>query len=347
MKAESDFGRLIERLSEPGGYFDSDNLVSNEASYLHVLGTMKKRNVTGGAYIGVGPEQSFSYIAQVRPRIAFIVDIRRDNLLHHLLFKSLFSIARNRIEYLCLLFGKPFPEDSKQWKQRSVQQLVEYLEKTPSRRETLEATSAEIQTKVKSFGVSLTAAELETINRVHTQFFNGGLDLRFTSRNRPSRSYYPTYRDLLLEKDLTGRQANYLANEDDFQFIKSLEKKNLIIPVVGDLAGEHALVAIGRLLTERNERLSTFYASNVEFYLMRDGSFDRFAQNLRGLPRNEQSVIIRSLFSGTYGYAHPQSVPGYFSTQILQTIDSLIKEHAGGGYQTYSDLVSKHSLDLR
>ena len=346
-KAESDFGRLIERLSEPGGYFDSDNLVSNEASYLHVLGTMKKRNITGGAYIGVGPEQNFSYIAQVRPRIAFIVDIRRDNLLHHLLFKSLFSIARNRVEYLCLLFGKPFPEDSKQWKQRSVQQVVEYLEKTPSRRETLEATSAEIKTKVKSFGVSLTAAELETINRVHTQFFNGGLDLRFTSRNRPSRSYYPTYRDLLLEKDLAGRQANYLANEDDFQFIKSLEKKNLIIPVVGDLSGEHALVAIGRLLTERNERLSAFYASNVEFYLMRDGSFDRFAQNLRSLPRERESVIIRSLFSGTYGYAHPQSVPGYFSTQILQTIDSLIKEHMSGGYQTYSDLVGKHALDLR
>ena len=347
VKAESDFGRLIERLSEPGGYFDSDNLVSNEASYLHVLGMMKKMNITGGAYIGVGPDQNFSYIAQVRPRVAFIVDIRRDNLLHHLLFKSLFALSRNRIEYLCLLFGKPFPEDSKHWKQRSVQQLVEYLEKTPARRETFDAASTAIGAKVKSFGVALSAAELETINRIHTQFFNGCLDLRFTSRNRPSRSYYPTYRDLLLEKDLTGRQANYLANEDDFQFVKSLEKKNLIIPVVGDLAGEHALVSIGRFLSERGERLSAFYVSNVEFYLMRDGSFDRFAQNLRSLPRTEQSVIIRSLFSGTYGYAHPQSVPGYFSTQLLQTIDSLIKEQASGGYQTYSDLVSKHALDLR
>lgn len=347
MKAESDFGRLIERLSEPGGYFDSDNLVSNEASYLHVLGAMKKKNVTGGAYIGVGPEQNFSYIAQVRPRIAFIVDIRRDNLLSHMFFKSLFALSRNRIEYLCLLFGKPFPEDSKQWKLRSAQQLTEYLEKTPARRETFDAAGAAIQAKVKSFGVSLTTAELETINRIHTHFFNGGIELRFTSRNRPSRSYYPTYRDLMLEKDLTGRQASYLANEDDFQFVKTMEKKNLIIPVVGDLAGEHAMAAVGRLLTERGERLSAFYASNVEFYLMRDGSFDRFAQNLRALPRHEQSVIIRSLFSGTYGYAHPQSVPGYFSTQLLQTIDSFIKEHASGGYQTYSDLMGKHALDLR
>lgn len=345
--AGSDFARLIERLSEPGGYFDSDNLVSNEASYLHVLGTMKKRNITGGAYIGVGPDQNFSYIAQVRPRIAFIIDVRRDNLLHHLLFKSLFTLARNRVEYLCLLFGKPFPEDSKEWKQRSVQQLIEYLEKTPAKRETFDTAGTAIQAKVNSFGVPLTTAELETIKRIRTHFFTGGLDLRFTSRNRPSRSYYPTYRDLVLEKDLTGRQANYLASEDDFQFIKSLQKKNLIIPVVGDLAGEHALVAIGRLLAERGERLSAFYASNVEFYLMRDGSFDRFAKNLSTLPRSEQSVIIRSLFSGTYGYSHPQSVPGYFSTQLLQPIDTLIKEHAAGGYQSYSDVVSKHALDLR
>src|ERR1041384_7917433 len=82
--ADAEFPRLIQRLSEPGGYFDSDNLISNESSYLHVLGKMRKMNVTGGAFIGVGPDQSFSYIAQTRPRIAFMIDIRRDNLLQHL-----------------------------------------------------------------------------------------------------------------------------------------------------------------------------------------------------------------------------------------------------------------------
>src|SRR5215204_4388412 len=67
--AATEFGRLIERLSEPGGYFDTDNLISNEASYLHVLGRLRKLQTSGGAYIGVGPDQNFSYMAQIRPRI--------------------------------------------------------------------------------------------------------------------------------------------------------------------------------------------------------------------------------------------------------------------------------------
>jgi hypothetical protein len=46
---DSAFGRLVARLSEGGGFFDSDNLISNETSYLHVLGAMQARGVTGGA----------------------------------------------------------------------------------------------------------------------------------------------------------------------------------------------------------------------------------------------------------------------------------------------------------
>src|SRR5262245_54947346 len=109
------FGQLVDKFSESNGYFDSDNLISDETSYLHVMGKMRQMKVSGGAYIGVGPDQSFSYIAQIRPDIVFITDIRRDNLLQHLLFKSLFALSRNRLEYLCLLFGRPVPSDLKSW----------------------------------------------------------------------------------------------------------------------------------------------------------------------------------------------------------------------------------------
>ena len=56
------FAQIVGKFSEPNGYFDSDNLISNEASYLHVMGKMRQMKVSGGAYIGVGPDQSFSYI---------------------------------------------------------------------------------------------------------------------------------------------------------------------------------------------------------------------------------------------------------------------------------------------
>jgi len=345
--SNADFAKLIDRLSESGGYFDTDNLISNEASYLHVLGKLKKMGLRGGAYIGVGPDQNFSYIAQLRPQIVYIIDIRRDNLLEHLFFKALFAGARNRVEYLCLLFGKPAPEALGSWDAKSIQQIVEYIDRTPSRRNQFDGTRAAVAQRIKSIGLTLTEADYTTIARIHEAFFSAGLDLRFTSRNRPARQYYPTYRDLLVEHDLTGRQASYLADEGDFQFLKSLEARNLIVPVVGNFAGERALSAIGRDVAERGLRVSAFYASNVEFYLMREGGFDRFIENMKHLPYDERSLIIRSYFSGAFGYAHPQSVPGYFSTQLLQTIESLIKEHSSGGYESYSDLVTKHLLDLR
>ncbi len=341
------FGQLIEKFSESNGYFDTDNLISNEASYLHVLGKMRQMKISGGAYIGVGPDQSFSYIAQIRPDIAFIVDIRRDNLLQHFLFKSLFTLSRNRLEYLCLLFGKPAPADLKAWDSRNIQEVVAYLDKTPSKREFFEATKASIQTKARGLGLKLEQSELETIGRIHSAFYEAGLDLKFTSRNRAPRYYYPSYRDLLLEKDLTGKQSNYLASEEDFRFLKSLAERNLIIPVVGNLAGDHALKSIAQYLAERGERVSGFYTSNVEFYLMRGDDFDRFADNVKTLPRDDKSVIIRSYFNGTWGYPHPQSVTGYYSTQLLQTIDSFVKEYASGGYRSYTDVISKHVLELK
>src|SRR5207253_638408 len=69
--APSTFAADIERLSEPEGTFDTDNLISNERAYLEVIPTLASRGVSGGAYIGVGPDQNFSYIARIRPEVAY------------------------------------------------------------------------------------------------------------------------------------------------------------------------------------------------------------------------------------------------------------------------------------
>jgi hypothetical protein len=347
VEGDSAFSTLVASLSEPGGYFDSDNLVSNELSYQHVLGAMRRLKVTGGAYIGVGPDQNFTYIAQVRPKIAYMIDLRRDNLLHHLLYKALFEMSRNRAEYLGLLLARPVPRDVARWDRRTVQQLVAHFDSLPMRRELFDSTRSAIALKVTSYGIPLDAVDLETIARIHGRFAGAGLDLQYESLNRPSRRNYPTFRDLILERDLEGSQGNYFASEDDFQFLKALHARNMIVPVVGNLAGPHALRAIGRDIAARGERVSALYVSNVEFYLMREGGFDAFAENVATLPRNDRSVIIRSYFNGPYSYGHPQWVPGYFSTQILQTVESLVLEYSNGGYPTYLDLVTKHSLPLR
>ena len=83
-----EFGQLLNSLSEPEGYFDSDNFVSNEAAYLRVFPALKRLGVRGGVYVGVGPDQNYSYIADIQPRLAIIIDIRRQNALQHLYYKA-------------------------------------------------------------------------------------------------------------------------------------------------------------------------------------------------------------------------------------------------------------------
>jgi hypothetical protein len=216
------FAALSARLSETGGYFDSDNLISNETSYQHVLGKIRENQVQGGVYIGVGPDQNFTYIARIRPRVAIITDIRRDNLLQHLLFKSLFDRARNRVEYLCLFFGKPFPK-TRGWESRGVREIVEYIDNTASDSKLFDKTQKMLLQDIQKFGIMLSETDLETVGRIHRAFYSAGLEIRYSSYHRPPRSIYPTYRDLLLERDLDGNLSNYFNSEDDFQFLKKMQ----------------------------------------------------------------------------------------------------------------------------
>src|SRR5437762_3594663 len=48
-------------------------------------------------------------IAAIRPVVAFIVDIRRQNLLQHLLYKAIIELSHDRAEFLSRLFSLPRP----------------------------------------------------------------------------------------------------------------------------------------------------------------------------------------------------------------------------------------------
>ncbi|PYR30766.1 MAG: hypothetical protein DMF92_07560 [Acidobacteria bacterium] len=327
---QASFASRIQQLSEPEGQFDTDNLISNEQSYLDVIPALKAAGADGGAYIGVGPDQNFSYIAALRPAIAFIVDVRRDNVLLHLLFKALFAQARNRAEYLSLLTARPAPDGPggiDAWRDAKLERIVAYIDETKAAAASLPRLHARVGETIGRFGVPLSAADRTTIERFHSRFIEAGLSLKFETRGRAPRDFYPTYRDLLLGTDQGGHQWNYLASEHDFQFVKSLEANDLVVPVVGDLSGPHAIAAIGALMAARGERLSAFYASNVENYLFRDGHFQRFAENLRRLPRDSHSVIIRSMF----GMAS--------SSSSVQPVDEMLAKLSSGRYPTYQDLV--------
>lgn len=335
----AEFARLVGEFSEPGGFFDTDNLISNETSYLHVIDELETRGLKGGAYVGVGPGQNFSYIAQIDPEIAYIIDIRADNLLQHLIYKALFHQSDNRAEFVSLLLGLPLdgiPEGTENW---SVDQLVDFIDGRFATR----ASIAEARDKVDSFidrlGIPLVDTQRETIDRFHRTFIRAGLSLRFTTFGRAPQPYYPTLRQLFEATDLQGDRESYLASEESFRVVKTLQEAGRLIPVVGNFAGDHALGAVAADIRSRGLQLSAFYTSNVEFYLMEDGSFGRFASNLEVFPVDSSSVFIRSVFGSTSRFRHPGRQPGFASTQLVQSISDFQEAWGARRLRDYIDLV--------
>jgi len=336
----STFAALIAKLSEPGGDFGGDNLISNEQSYLRVMPALSRAGVTGGAYVGVGPDQNLSYIAQVRPAVAFIIDIRRDNLLLHLLFKALFATSPTRIEYLSALTGRAPPAHPETWADAGIDRLVKYIDETPAMGAASQsALRSRIDAAVHATGVDLSAGDLARIIMFHRSFIDAGLSLVFQARGRPPADYYPSLRMLLGETDGAGHQSSFLAVEAGYQFVRNLEQRDLIVPVVGDVSGPRAMAAIAAEMTARGTPLSAFYISNVEQYLYQDGRFPAFVENLKRFPRNERSMMIRSIFPSGYRGFLPQSTPDSYSTSLTQGVDVMLKDLAAGRYRSYADLV--------
>ena len=351
--ADSTFVRLVDRLSEPGGYFDTDNLISNEDSYLHPLGVLREVGVEGGVYLGVGPDQNFAYMAEVRPRMAFLIDVRRDNLLQHLWFKALFTLAETRGDYLALMFGRegasneaggegaggvrdgPILAEAPGEVADSPRALLAELAALRVAPDTARDIRERVRRTVASFGVPLSEDDLEMVDFIHRSFVVAGPELKFTSFGRGADWRYPSYRDLILSTDLEGRAGHYLADAADYAFLRRMQLENRVVPVVGDLAGPHAVRAIGDEVRAMGEVVSAFYTSNVEFYLFGDGTYGDFARNTLTLPRNSTSVLIRSFFRG----AHPLRRPGFLSTQLVQRMDRFAELWESGEIRSYGQLV--------
>jgi len=103
------YWKMVVDFSEPDGFFRSDNFISNETTFQEVIPELKKRVSQNGVYLGVGPDQNFTYIAALRPRMAFIVDIRRQNLILHLMYKAIIEMSDDRADFMSRLFSRPRP----------------------------------------------------------------------------------------------------------------------------------------------------------------------------------------------------------------------------------------------
>ncbi len=341
---DEEFQSLSLKLSERPGFFGTDNLVSNETSYLHVNEEIRNNAKPGEAYVGVGPGQNFTYIGIARPSIAFVLDIRRDNLMHHLYYKSLFLLSRDRWEFLSQLFGKPMPEGSPQPSHATAMDLVLFFGALPADGDfalkTFEASWQLLQSRYPE--LALSTDRIKILN-IANRFFQDGLEVRYEIPGRPMLSFFPTFAELMLETDLKGKRGHYLESEEAFQFVKALQEANGIIPVVGNFAGTDALSAIAEQIRTRGLTVSVFYLSNVEFYLFRSHTYHRFVNNVRKLPISRNSILIRSYFNNWFGTwrTHPHAVASYFSTSLAQYISRFLEMDAARPYTHYWEMVTR------
>jgi hypothetical protein len=347
--SDSEFWNLVTEFSEPGGYFRSDNFVSNESAFQRVIPALKKQVTPGGVYLGVGPEQNFTYVAALQPKVAFIIDIRRQNMLLHLMYKALFELSNSRLEFVSKLFARRVPIGMS--KALTPEQLFEELEKTTAdpdfARGNVEAILHHLRER---HHFQLSQEEAKVIEFVYNAFVSGGPEIRYSFPNQYAWRRFPSYAELMLETDGAGENGgenhSYLASEENFQILKKIELENRLVPIVGDFAGDKALRSVGRYLREHHATVAGFYASNVEFYLFQTDDWRKFFNTLSGLPVNGDSVLIRSYFNN-YALQFPNP-PGWLysspqSYTLLDSVPGLVTAFAEGGIHSYFDVIRRSS----
>jgi hypothetical protein len=291
--SDQQFWKLVVDASEPGGYFrsqDITNLTSNELGFQLVIPDLLRRATRGHVYLGVGPEQNFTYMAALRPRMAIIFDIRRGNLDMQLLYKAIFELSADRADFVAMLFARPRPEGV--GPAHTAAELFRALDQmAPSEALYRQYLAAIEQRLIRTHGFALRPADLAGIRSIYQTFHYNGVAIR----------PYPTYEDLMTATDGEGTAHGFLASDEAFAFLKDLQSRNLVVPVVGDFAGPKAIRAIGMYLRGAGATVGAFYLSNVEQYLD-TAKWDAFCRNVRTLPLDDSSTFIRSSNAGGFGF---------------------------------------------
>lgn len=341
--ADTTFWRMMHELSEPNGTFRSDNLLSNENSFQWVVPTLQKMARADGVYLGVAPEQNFTFIAALKPKVAFIIDIRRGNLLAHLMYKALFETSPNRAEFAFRLFGRVKPALLSPGV--GVEELMATIATTPIDTAFARRTLIGIKDHLtKTHGFPLSAEDLDYIDYVYQSFAGVGPGIRYNMRGGGyggggGRSFggMPNYADLMTETDSLGVQRSYLANDENYRVIKDMQERNVIIPFTGDFAGPKALRAFGNYVRDNKATVAAIYVSNVEQYLWQDpNNWRLYYENVATLPTDSTTMFIRS---ATQGYMRQQSMNSR-QNELLCSVQNHLAAFKRGELRTYYDVFS-------
>lgn len=297
---DQEFWKLSSDFSEADGFFRSDNLLSNEIWMQRVIPELLSNIKTPSVYMGVGPEQNFTYITSLKPKMVFIVDVRRGNLDLQLMYKAVFELSADRADFVGRLFSKKRP-DGLTRSSSAMDIFTAYRGVESSDVLYKENLKAIDDLLVAKHHFALSEGDRQGVEYVYHAFYNFGPQLNYSSTGGFGGRYQPNYADLMVATDEAGVARSFLTNDENFQFMKTLEAKNLLVPVVGNFSGPKAIRAVGDYIRMKGATVSAFYLSNVEQYLYQDRIWNAFCRNVASLPLEPSSTFIRSVRGGGQG----------------------------------------------
>jgi hypothetical protein len=270
-----------------------------------------------------------------RPVIAFIIDIRRQNLLQHLLYKAVIELSRDRAEFLSRLFSVPRPPGLDSLS--SPQALIDGYGHAKPTDALYQTNLREVEERLgQRHHFMLSSEDLAGLEYVYRSFFREGLDIHYSIPNQP-RLRFPTYGELIQQTDGLGQPRGYLATEANFRVLKDFEERNLIVPVVGNFAGDAALPAVAQYLRQHAVTVRVFYLSNVEQYLFDQlQSYKQFYANLALLPTDADSTLIRTYNLGVS--FEPPNARVRLAT-VLDSVSEFLRAVNDGQIRTYRDVM--------
>jgi hypothetical protein len=294
--SDAEYWKLVTEMSEPGGYFRIvDNFTSNEMEIGQLYTMIRQQKVSGGVYLGVGPEQNLTYIAAIRPRMAFLFDIRHQALLQHQMFKAIFELSPDRADFISMLFAKPRP--AKLDSTTAIPAMWDAFWYIPTDTALARTNYARISDHLmKTHGFALSPEEAQTMKNVYDSFIAYGPTITTNGPQSAGRggNNANTFADMTgYSPDASGLPQSFLSSEDNYRYLRNLQLNNLVVTVTGDFGGPKAIRAVADYLKAHDATVSAFYVSNVEQYLFMDGKEGQFYANVATLPVTETSIFIR------------------------------------------------------
>ncbi len=327
-QTDNNFSNIIKQLDDPPtGPSSADNLMTNEDSIASIVDQISKEVPKGQVYLGVGPDQNYSLMAQVEPSYGFILDYRKKNQLLHLFQKALVEISADQQTYLENFWGRNFPELPLGL--NDLENRLKTIAHQPVNESLLQSTKEKVRKTISKWNL-LNEQEFQEIATIQSRLAGPGPDARFLALKM-----YPTLGSLITMPSRSGQPSHWLGSEPSYACIRRLHVSSRILPIVGDWAATGSIRRLSGYLKSNQLQVGCIYMSDVEFFLLRGGLFQKYIEKLAELPLHPDSRIIRT---STREIRHPERIPGRSSTTIVRPLRRFLEIAKAGKIKVWDDL---------